>query len=156
MVESTLLRNVIERTSWDDAAKLSNKGVVFAIFELDYLLTIHAKVFLYAFWEMTNYLIQEKPDPQTWDLLILDARTRKSDVLISLLMGNSDSIGGDGWTSALTEVPIIMGNNGNNGSAPEPVQSLQWVGFGTETDEFMAFDLDASMVKVEVYKANGP
>ncbi|GJY23544.1 retrovirus-related pol polyprotein from transposon TNT 1-94 [Tanacetum coccineum] len=42
----------------------------------------------------------------------------------SLLMGNSDLIGGDGWTSALTDVPIIMGNNGNNGSAPEPVQNV--------------------------------
>ncbi|GKE67086.1 hypothetical protein Tco_1521247, partial [Tanacetum coccineum] len=34
-----------------------------------------------------------------------------------LSMGNSDLIG-DGWTSSLEEVPIIMGNNGNIGSAP--------------------------------------
>ncbi|GKB83277.1 hypothetical protein Tco_0950172 [Tanacetum coccineum] len=34
-----------------------------------------------------------------------------------LSMGNSDLIGGDGWTSFLAEVPIIMGNNGNISSA---------------------------------------
>ncbi|GKE20455.1 hypothetical protein Tco_1431967, partial [Tanacetum coccineum] len=33
-------------------------------------------------------------------------------------MGNSDLMGGDGWTSSLAEVPIMMGNNGNSGSAP--------------------------------------
>ncbi|GJY74033.1 hypothetical protein Tco_0478464 [Tanacetum coccineum] len=35
-----------------------------------------------------------------------------------LLMGNSDLIGVDGWTSSLAEVPIIRGNNGNIGSSP--------------------------------------
>ncbi|GJU37150.1 hypothetical protein Tco_1185504 [Tanacetum coccineum] len=35
-----------------------------------------------------------------------------------LSMGNSDLIGGDGWASSLAEVPIIMSNNGNIGSAP--------------------------------------
>ncbi|GJT06546.1 hypothetical protein Tco_0841008 [Tanacetum coccineum] len=39
-------------------------------------------------------------------------------------MGNSDLMGGDGWTSSLAEVPIMMGNNGNSGSAPEHVQVL--------------------------------
>ena len=37
-------------------------------------------------------------------------------------MGNSTLIGGDGWTFALVEVPVIVGNNGNNTSAPQPVQ----------------------------------
>nr|GEV22871.1 hypothetical protein [Tanacetum cinerariifolium] len=36
------------------------EGVVFAIFELDYLLNIRATVFLHAFWEMAKYLVQEK------------------------------------------------------------------------------------------------
>nr|GEY39754.1 hypothetical protein [Tanacetum cinerariifolium] len=36
----------------------------------------------------------------------------------SLPMGNSDLIGGGGLTCALTEVPVITGNNGNNVSNP--------------------------------------
>ncbi|GJR03836.1 FAR1-related sequence 5-like protein [Tanacetum coccineum] len=133
-------RNIIERTSWDDAIKSSNKGAVFAIFELDYLLTIRAKVFLHAFWEMTNYLIQEKAGSTNMGSVDSGRKDTKkiplpvlNSAIQSLLMGNSDSVGGDGWTSALTEVPIIMGNNGNNDSAPKPVQNnhLKCVKFGS-------------------------
>ncbi|GJZ73217.1 hypothetical protein Tco_0637363 [Tanacetum coccineum] len=38
-------------------------------------------------------------------------------------MGNSDLIGGGGPTSALTEVPVITGNKGNNVSDPQRVQA---------------------------------
>ncbi|KAJ9538006.1 hypothetical protein OSB04_030739 [Centaurea solstitialis] len=41
----------------------------------------------------------------------------------SLPIGNSAVIGGDGWTSALAEVPVIVGSNGSNTSVPPPVQS---------------------------------
>ncbi|KAI3715740.1 hypothetical protein L6452_22727 [Arctium lappa] len=41
----------------------------------------------------------------------------------SLPIGNSAVIGGDGWTSALAEVPVIVGSNGSNASVPPPVQS---------------------------------
>ncbi|XP_076960267.1 uncharacterized protein LOC143636586 [Bidens hawaiensis] len=34
----------------------------------------------------------------------------------SLPVGNSGVIGGDGWTSALAEVPVIVGSNGNGSS----------------------------------------
>ncbi|GKA58510.1 hypothetical protein Tco_0757698 [Tanacetum coccineum] len=39
-----------------------------------------------------------------------------SSAIQSLPMGNSALIGGDGWTSALAEVPVIVGNNGNSTS----------------------------------------
>lgn len=45
-----------------------------------------------------------------------------SSAIQSLPMGNSGLIGGDGWTSALAEVPVIVGNNGNSTSSPQPVQ----------------------------------
>ncbi|XP_024980473.1 uncharacterized protein LOC112517311 isoform X1 [Cynara cardunculus var. scolymus] len=41
----------------------------------------------------------------------------------SLPIGNSAVIGGDGWTSALAEVPVIVGSNGSNTSVPPPLQS---------------------------------
>lgn len=34
----------------------------------------------------------------------------------TLPVGNSAVIGGDGWTSALAEVPVIVGSNGSNTS----------------------------------------
>ncbi|GKF91664.1 hypothetical protein Tco_0275365, partial [Tanacetum coccineum] len=40
----------------------------------------------------------------------------------SLPMGNYDLIGGGGPTCALTEVPVITGNNGNNVSNPQHVE----------------------------------
>ncbi|KAK1414651.1 hypothetical protein QVD17_30400 [Tagetes erecta] len=40
-----------------------------------------------------------------------------SSAIQSLPIGNSGVIGGDGWTSALAEVPVIVGSNGSNISA---------------------------------------
>lgn len=40
----------------------------------------------------------------------------------SLPVGNSGVIGGDGWTSALAEVPVIVGSNGNGSSVAPLVQ----------------------------------
>ncbi|KAI3815415.1 hypothetical protein L1987_15082 [Smallanthus sonchifolius] len=39
-----------------------------------------------------------------------------SSAIQSLPIGNSGVIGGDGWTSALAEVPVIVGSNGSNTS----------------------------------------
>lgn len=46
-----------------------------------------------------------------------------SSAIQSLPIGNSTLIGGDGWTSALAEVPVIAGSNGSSGPAVQPVQS---------------------------------
>ncbi|KAK9074706.1 hypothetical protein SSX86_003024 [Deinandra increscens subsp. villosa] len=40
-----------------------------------------------------------------------------------LPIGNSAVLGGDGWTSALAEVPVIVGSSGNGSSVAHPVQS---------------------------------
>ncbi|KAI3803861.1 hypothetical protein L1987_32024 [Smallanthus sonchifolius] len=45
-----------------------------------------------------------------------------SSAIQSLPIGNSAVIGGDGWTSALAEVPVIVGSNGSNTSVVQPVQ----------------------------------
>ncbi|KAI3770296.1 hypothetical protein L6452_01423 [Arctium lappa] len=45
-----------------------------------------------------------------------------SSAIQSLPIGNSAVIGGDGWTSALAEVPVIVGSNGNSTSVSQPVQ----------------------------------
>ncbi|KAF5803379.1 hypothetical protein HanRHA438_Chr06g0279771 [Helianthus annuus] len=44
-----------------------------------------------------------------------------SSAIQSLPVGNSTMIGGEGWTSALAEVPVIVSNNGN-GSSVQPAQ----------------------------------
>ncbi|KAI7747677.1 hypothetical protein M8C21_029015 [Ambrosia artemisiifolia] len=44
-----------------------------------------------------------------------------SSVIQSLPIGNSAVIGGDGWTSALAEVPVIVGSNANGSSVAPPV-----------------------------------
>ncbi|KAI3695141.1 hypothetical protein L1987_78129 [Smallanthus sonchifolius] len=46
-----------------------------------------------------------------------------SSAIQSLPVVNSTVIGGDGWTSALAEVPVIISNNGN-GSGVQPVQLI--------------------------------
>nr|GEV34009.1 hypothetical protein [Tanacetum cinerariifolium] len=46
-----------------------------------------------------------------------------SSAIQSLPIGNSTLIGGDGWTSALAEVPVIAGSNGSSGPAVQSVQS---------------------------------
>ncbi|KAI7737727.1 hypothetical protein M8C21_029626 [Ambrosia artemisiifolia] len=46
-----------------------------------------------------------------------------SSAIQSLPIGSSAVIGGDGWTSALAEVPVIVGSNGSNTSVVQPVQS---------------------------------
>nr|XP_043625009.1 uncharacterized protein LOC122596491 isoform X2 [Erigeron canadensis] len=46
-----------------------------------------------------------------------------STAIQSLPVGNSAVIGGDGWTSALAEVPVIVGSNGSNTSVVQPVQT---------------------------------
>ncbi|KAL8223911.1 hypothetical protein R6Q57_019386 [Mikania cordata] len=43
-----------------------------------------------------------------------------SSAIQSLPIGNSGVIGGDGWTSALAEVPVIVGSNGSNTSVVQP------------------------------------
>ncbi|KAI3774519.1 hypothetical protein L1987_49077 [Smallanthus sonchifolius] len=45
-----------------------------------------------------------------------------SSAIQSLPIGNSAVIGGDGWTSALAEVPVLVGSNGSNTSVVQPVQ----------------------------------
>ncbi|XP_071725626.1 uncharacterized protein [Rutidosis leptorrhynchoides] len=45
-----------------------------------------------------------------------------SSAIQSLPIGSSALIGGDGWTSALAEVPVIVGSNGNSTSVAQPVQ----------------------------------
>ncbi|KAI3810339.1 hypothetical protein L1987_19951 [Smallanthus sonchifolius] len=45
-----------------------------------------------------------------------------SSAIQSLPIGNSAVIGGDGWTSALAEVPVIVGSSGNGSSVAPPVQ----------------------------------
>lgn len=47
-----------------------------------------------------------------------------SSAIQSLPIGNSSVIGGDGWTSALAEVPVIVGTNGNGASSAPPVQPI--------------------------------
>ncbi|XP_076957741.1 uncharacterized protein LOC143633301 [Bidens hawaiensis] len=47
-----------------------------------------------------------------------------SSAINSLPVGNSSMIGGDGWTSALAEVPVIGINNNGNGSSGQPVQPV--------------------------------
>ncbi|XP_047307422.1 uncharacterized protein LOC124910788 [Impatiens glandulifera] len=39
----------------------------------------------------------------------------------SLPVGVSTLIGGDGWTSALAEVPVIVGSNGSSGASPQSI-----------------------------------
>lgn len=46
-----------------------------------------------------------------------------SSAIQSLPIGNSVVIGGDGWTSALAEVPVIVASNGSSTSVVQPVQS---------------------------------
>ncbi|KAK9069558.1 hypothetical protein SSX86_011462 [Deinandra increscens subsp. villosa] len=46
-----------------------------------------------------------------------------SSAIQSLPIGNSAVLGGDGWTSALAEVPVIVGSSGNGSSVAPPVQS---------------------------------
>ncbi|KAJ0836023.1 hypothetical protein HanRHA438_Chr16g0762111 [Helianthus annuus] len=43
-----------------------------------------------------------------------------SSAIQSLPVGNSGVIGGDGWTSALAEVPVIVSSNGSNTSVVQP------------------------------------
>nr|XP_043621136.1 uncharacterized protein LOC122592878 isoform X2 [Erigeron canadensis] len=43
-----------------------------------------------------------------------------SSAIQSLPTGSSAVIGGDGWTSALAEVPVIVGSNGNGASLSQP------------------------------------
>ncbi|XP_071697981.1 uncharacterized protein [Rutidosis leptorrhynchoides] len=45
-----------------------------------------------------------------------------SSAIQSLPIGSSGVIGGDGWTSALAEVPVIVGSNGNSTSVAQPPQ----------------------------------
>ncbi|KAJ0696979.1 hypothetical protein HanLR1_Chr10g0363531 [Helianthus annuus] len=45
-----------------------------------------------------------------------------SSAIQSLPIGSAAVIGGDGWTSALAEVPVIVGSNGSNTSVVQPVQ----------------------------------
>nr|XP_043620913.1 uncharacterized protein LOC122592690 isoform X2 [Erigeron canadensis] len=45
-----------------------------------------------------------------------------SSAIQSLPIGSSTVIGGDGWTSALAEVPVIVGSNGNGASLAQPSQ----------------------------------
>ncbi|KAL8234570.1 hypothetical protein R6Q59_020670 [Mikania micrantha] len=45
-----------------------------------------------------------------------------SSVIQSLPIGNPAVIGGDGWTSALAEVPVIGGSTGSNTSVVQPIQ----------------------------------
>ncbi|KAM0063950.1 hypothetical protein Hdeb2414_s0003g00096881 [Helianthus debilis subsp. tardiflorus] len=69
-----------------------------------------------------------------------------SSVIQSLPVGSSAVIGGDGWTSALAEVPVIVGNNGNgsNGSAvappvqPAPVSATTGMPAGRNMAETLA------------------
>ncbi|XP_076887539.1 uncharacterized protein LOC143537717 isoform X1 [Bidens hawaiensis] len=46
----------------------------------------------------------------------------------SLPIGNTAVIGGDGWTSALAEVPVIVGSNGNNASVVQPTATSMTTG----------------------------
>ncbi|XP_071715935.1 uncharacterized protein [Rutidosis leptorrhynchoides] len=46
-----------------------------------------------------------------------------SSAIQSLPIGSTAVIGGDGWTSALAEVPVIVGSNGSNASVVQTVQS---------------------------------
>lgn len=46
-----------------------------------------------------------------------------STAIQSLPIGNSAVIGGDGWTSALAEVPVIVGSNGSSTSVVQTAQS---------------------------------
>ncbi|KAK1417647.1 hypothetical protein QVD17_26778 [Tagetes erecta] len=52
-----------------------------------------------------------------------------SSAIQSLPLGNSVVIGGDGWTSALAEVPVIVGSNGSN----TPVVHVQSSSISTTT-----------------------
>lgn len=47
-----------------------------------------------------------------------------SSAIQSLPTGNSAVIGGDGWTSALAEVPVIVSSSGNGTSIAPPVQPV--------------------------------
>ncbi|XP_057497223.1 uncharacterized protein LOC130781864 isoform X2 [Actinidia eriantha] len=38
-----------------------------------------------------------------------------------LLIGTSAAVGGDGWTSALAEVPVLVGSNGTSGSVQQAI-----------------------------------
>ncbi|XP_076959906.1 uncharacterized protein LOC143636085 [Bidens hawaiensis] len=55
-----------------------------------------------------------------------------SSVIQSLPIGNAAVIGGDGWTSALAEVPVIVGGNGSNSLV---VQSSTSMGMGRNMAE---------------------
>ncbi|GKB30987.1 hypothetical protein Tco_0870388 [Tanacetum coccineum] len=82
--------------------------VTYLIFEKLAELALHGGMLLYKFspWDLTRILLPGL-----------------SYAIQSLPMGNSDLIGGGGPTCALTEVPVITGNNGNNVSNPQPVEA---------------------------------
>ncbi|KAI7748361.1 hypothetical protein M8C21_010835 [Ambrosia artemisiifolia] len=61
-----------------------------------------------------------------------------SSAIQSLPVGNSTMIGGDGWTSALAEVPVIVGDNNGNGSGVQPVQPSSSLTGGRNMAETLA------------------
>ncbi|XP_074301489.1 uncharacterized protein LOC141632883 [Silene latifolia] len=75
--------------------------------------------------------IQKGSFEREFTMLRVDERPKTPDVLRvsspglsrgikSMSIGNSLSVGGEAWTSALVEVPSAPGNNSSNGSAPLP------------------------------------